>query len=131
MKLLLDTHVALWSVTADPRLSASAQALISDRANAISVSVASLWEIAIKHAVRPKGVRGMPVNAREAATYFSGAGFDILPASAAHIFAIEDLPPWHSDPFDRLMVAQARAEGMTLLTSDATVAKYSGDARKV
>ncbi len=73
----------------------------------------------------------MPVSARQAAAYFSGAGFKVLPASAEHIFAIEDLPPLHADPFDRLIVAQAHSEGMTLLTSDAALAQYPGDVRKV
>ncbi len=131
MKLLLDTHVALWSVTADEKLNASAKALIADLSNSISVSVASLWEIAIKHATKRKGDRGMPINARQAAAYFSGAGFQIMPATTEHIFAVEDLAPVHADPFDRLIVAQARAEGMTLLTSDAVLAKYPGDVRKV
>lgn len=73
----------------------------------------------------------MPLNARAAAAYFSESGYQILPATAAHIFAIEDLEPLHADPFDRLILAQASAEGMTLLTSDAVLAKYPGDVRKV
>ncbi len=131
MRLLLDTHVALWSITADEKLTAKAAALIEDSSNQISVSVASLWEIAIKHATKRKGGRGMPISARKAAAFFSEAGFEILPASARHIFEVEELDPLHADPFDRLILAQARAEGMTLLTSDAILAKYPGDVRKV
>lgn len=131
MNLLLDTHIALWSVTADKRLSAPARALIENRANAISVSIACLWEIAIKHAIVKQGVPAMPISARQAAAYFAAAGFRVLDAQAAHIFAVEELPMVHADPFDRLIVAQARAEGLILLTSDATVARYPGDVRKV
>lgn len=131
MNLLLDTHVALWSVTADPKLSGGARTLIADPSNTLWVSVASLWEIAIKHATRRKGVRAMPVSARQAAGYFKDAGFKDLPASLAHVLAIEGLPLLHADPFDRLMLAQAHAEGMTLLTADAVLAKYPGDVRKV
>jgi PIN domain nuclease of toxin-antitoxin system len=131
MRLLLDTHVALWSVTADDRLSSTARALVKDVSNSISVSVASLWEIAIKHAIRRRGAPAMPVSSRQAADWFSEAGFEILDACANHVFAIEELPPLHADPFDRLIVAQARSEGMTLLTSDAVVAKYPGAVRQV
>ncbi|MFN0024640.1 MAG: type II toxin-antitoxin system VapC family toxin [Parvularculaceae bacterium] len=131
MRLLLDTHIALWSVTADPKLPAAARSLIADFSNTVSVSVASLWEIAIKHATKRRGAQAMPLNARLAASYFTGSGFQILTASAAHIFAIEDLELLHADPFDRLILAQASAEGMTLLTSDAVLAKYPGDVRKV
>lgn len=131
MRLLLDTHVALWSVTADDRLSKSAAGLIADASNAIAVSIASLWEIAIKHAIVRRGAPAMPISARQAAAHFEAAGFRILDAQAAHIFAVEELPMVHADPFDRLIVAQARAEGLTLLTSDATVARYPGDVRKV
>lgn len=131
MRLLLDTHVALWSVTADPKLSADARALIEDVSNPVAVSVASLWEIAIKHATKRKGARGMPISARQAAAFFFGAGFKILPASDSHIFEVEELEPLHADPFDRLILAQARAEGMMLLTADEILARYPGDVRKV
>lgn len=131
MNLLLDTHVALWAVADSPRLSAAAKALIAKPENQISVSVASLWEIAIKHASDKDGGRSMPVSALEALDKFSLAGFGLLPIAASHAIALETLPPIHKDPFDRILVAQARAEGMTLLTSDAVLAKYPGDVRKV
>ena len=131
MRLLLDTHVALWSIANRDRLSGAARALIADTQNAVHISVAALWEIAIKHAIRRGGVAAMPISGRKAAEYFDGAGFGVLSASAAHLLAVEDLPPLHADPFDRLLVAQARAEGMTLLTADAAVARYPGDIRLV
>lgn len=131
MNLLLDTHIALWAVADNPRLSASAKAMIADPNNAISVSVASLWEVAIKHADKREGPRAMPVSAAEAHDKFSLAGYALLPIAAAHALALENLPAFHKDPFDRLIVAQAHAEGMTLLTADAVVARYPGDVRKV
>lgn len=131
MNLLLDTHVALWAVADSPRLSASAKALIATPENQISVSAASLWEIAIKHANGRTGKRSMPVSALEAFDTFSLAGFGLLSIAVSHALALETLPPIHNDPFDRILVAQARAEGMTLLTSDAVLARYPGDVRKV
>lgn len=129
MNLLLDTHVALWAVADSPRLAASAKALIATPDNEVSVSAASLWEIAIKHA--NGGGRTMPVSAEEAHDKFSLAGFGFLSIAASHALALETLPPIHKDPFDRILAAQARAEGMTLLTADAVLAKYPGDVRKV
>lgn len=130
MSLLLDTHVALWAVGDSPRLKSSAKAEIAAHEGGVAVSVASLWEIAIKHA-NETSRKTMPVSAREAHDAFAAAGFAILPIAAAHALAVQDLPTIHKDPFDRILVAQARAEGLTLLTSDATVAKYPGDVRKV
>ena len=95
------------------------------------MSVASLWEIAIKHANDKDGQRTMPVSALEAHDKFLLAGFGLLSVAATHALELEALPLIHKDPFDRILVAQARAEGMTLVTSDATVAKYPGDVRKV
>lgn len=129
MNLLLDTHVALWAVADNPRLPAAAKLLIAAPENDISVSAASLWEIAIKHAHSP--VRTMPVSAEEAYDKFSLAGFSLLSIAASHALALEGLPPIHKDPFDRILIAQARAEGMTLLTSDSVLACYPGDVRKV
>lgn len=129
MNLLLDTHIALWAVANNPRLPAAARDLIANPENGVAVSVASIWKIAIKHGV--KGAARIPVSAAEAHDKFSLAGYELLPVVAAHALALEELPWHHRDPFDRLIVAQARAEGMTLLTSDALVARYPGDVRKV
>lgn len=121
MNLLLDTHVALWAIVDSPRLSAAARGLITaDRATAW-VSVASLWEIRIKHAL---GRGDMPVSARRAAEHFRAAGFRLLDIEEAHVQALDDLPPLHADPFDRLLVAQALVVPLRLLTHDATVSRY-------
>ena len=122
MRLLLDTHVALWAIVDDARLPAQARSLIASPANAVWVSAVNVWEIAIKRAL----ARGdMPVSAEEARRYFSEAGFDMLAITAEHAAAVEALPPIHADPFDRLLVAQAMTEPLRLLTHDATVARYS------
>lgn len=125
MRLLLDTHIALWAIVDDPRLTAPARALIGDSANSVAVSIASLWEIAIKHALARKRPQRMPLSAAEALSYFDGAGYEILPIAAAHIRMLESLKPLHGDPFDRMLVAQALSEPMRLLTHDPKIAAYS------
>lgn len=122
MNLLLDTHVALWAITDHPRLSSGARDLIQAPSANIWVSVASLWEIAIKHALK----RGdMPVSSQDARQYFLESGYQLLPIAAEHVIAVEALTNHHQDPFDRLIVAQALVEPMRLLTHDALVARYS------
>lgn len=125
MNLLLDTHVALWAVAGHKRLSARARELISDPANTIAVSVASLWEIAIKHALKRKSETAIVLSAQDAASAFALAGYAMLSIDASHVLAVEDLPMLHSDPFDRLLVAQALSEPLRLLTHDDVVASYS------
>ncbi|MDE3011074.1 MAG: type II toxin-antitoxin system VapC family toxin [Pseudomonadota bacterium] len=121
MNLLLDTHVALWAITDSPRLSAQARELILAPRAAVWVSTASLWEIAIKHAL----ARGdMPVSSQQARQYFTDAGYRFLAIEPEHAIAVEQLPHHHQDPFDRLLVAQAQVEPMRLLTHDATLARY-------
>lgn len=122
MKLLLDTHIALWAVSDDPRLSPKARELIAAPRNLIWVSAASIWEIAIKHGL---GRGDMPVSGAEALEYFRQSGYRMLPVSPEHAAAVEALPVHHQDPFDRLLVAQSLAEPLRLLTHDTTVARYS------
>jgi len=124
MRLLLDTHVALWALVDDPRLSQRARALIDDPANQVMVSAATVWEIAIKHAL---GRDDMPISGDEALEWFRQAGYDLLPITPAHAAAVEHLPNHHRDPFDRLLVAQAITEPLRLLSHDPLVVRY-GDA---
>lgn len=124
MRLLLDTHIALWALTDDPRLSQRARALIDDPANQVMVSAATVWEIAIKHAL---GRDDMPISGDEALEWFRQAGYDLLPITPAHAAAVEHLPDHHRDPFDRLLVAQAMTEPLRLLSRDPLVVRY-GDA---
>lgn len=125
MRLLLDTHIALWAIVDSPRLSAKARDLISDPANEMVISTASLWEIAIKHALACGAPDDMPVSGQEALGYFRQAGYELLDISPAHVVAIETLPMLHADPFDRILVAQALATPLRLLTHDPMMARYS------
>jgi PIN domain nuclease of toxin-antitoxin system len=122
VNLLLDTHVALWAITDSPKLSARARDLIGEQKAQIWVSAASVWEIAIKHAL---GRGDMPVSGQQALRYFRESGYQLLAVEAEHAVAVENLPAHHQDPFDRILVAQALVEPMRLLTHDAAVARYS------
>lgn len=121
MRLLLDTQIVLWALTGSARLGKVAQDMICDPANEIYVSTATLWEIAIKHAL---GRGDMPVSGVRAAELCSLSGYRELPVSWRHAAHVESLPPLHGDPFDRMLVAQANAEPMRLLSRDAMVARY-------
>jgi PIN domain nuclease of toxin-antitoxin system len=122
MKLLLDTHIALWALADDRRLAAEAREAIATPENTVNVSAASIWEIAIKHVL---GRSGIPFSAEAAIDYFKHAGYRLLPISPAHAAAVETLPALHGDPFDRLLVAQAMTEPIRLITHDKKVAAYS------
>lgn len=122
MNLLLDTHVALWAIAGSRRLSKSAADLIESHHSAVWISTATVWEIAIKHAL---GRGDMPVSSRDAARYFRESGFRFLAIEAEHAIAVEQLPAIHHDPFDRMLVAQALYEPMRLITHDPQLALYS------
>ena len=128
MNLLLDAHVALWAITDSPKLPQSARDLILSPKSTVWVSAASIWEIAIKHAL---GRGDMPVSSRDAARYFTESGYRLLPIEPEHAVAVEALPPHHQDPFDRLLVAQALVEPMRLVTHDRFVALYSDTIIKI
>ncbi|MDO8958180.1 MAG: type II toxin-antitoxin system VapC family toxin [Rhodocyclaceae bacterium] len=121
MRLLLDTQIALWALTGSPRLGALAFDLISNPANEVYISAASIWEIAIKHAL---GRGDMPVSGTRAAELCAQAGYRELPVAWRHAASVDALPPLHGDPFDRILVAQAATEPMRLLSRDTTVARY-------
>jgi PIN domain nuclease of toxin-antitoxin system len=124
LNLLLDTHVALWAIVDAPRLPERIRGLISDPDNAITVSTVSLWEIAIKHGLARRGVGAMPVSAGDALGHFRRAGYAMLAVTPDHAAFVETLPPLHADPFDRLLIAQAFAEPLRLVTHDRAVAVY-------
>ena len=123
MNVLLDTHIAIWAVEDNPRLSLAARNIILDPAVNLFVGIVSLWEIAIKHAL-PRGATAMPMSAADALGFFQTAGFTILPVTGSHVLALEGLPRHHDDPFDRLLVATAIAEPYRLLTHDSRLAAY-------
>lgn len=125
MRLLLDTHIALWAIADSPRLSARARELIDDDGNQVAVSAASIWEIAIKHALARGSDNDMPISGEEAVAYFREAGFELLNISPLQAALIESLPALHADPFDRMLVAQALDTPLRLITHDARVSAYS------
>jgi PIN domain nuclease of toxin-antitoxin system len=129
MRLLLDTHLLLWSAEGPAeRLPAEAAALIGDEANDLFFSAASIWEIALKNARGRDDFRADPQRLRRG---LSENGYTEIPITSEHAAAVSHLPPIHKDPFDRILVAQARLEGTVLLTSDATLAEYGAPARRV
>ena len=125
MRPLLDTHVALWAIADHPNLSERARRLIEDSDNQIFVSVATFWEISIKHALARGGPSDMPISGQTALTYFHEAGYEMLDITPAHTAAVEALPSLHSDPFDRLLVAQAMTVPLRLVTRDPKIIGYS------
>ncbi len=128
MKLLLDTHLLIWAAAGSNRMPKRALALLKDHDNEIFYSAASLWEITIKASTKR---RGFQVDPRVLLRDLRDNGFLELPVTSRHGIAVLGLPDIHQDPFDRLLIAQAIVEGITLLTSDATVAKYPGPIQKV
>ena len=125
MKLLLDTHVALWAIAKRLRLPIAIRELIDDPANDVTVSSVSVWEIAIKNALAKGRPGDIAVSGDQALLHFRDAGYDLLSVSADHGAAVGRLPHLHGDPFDRLLVAQALSEPMRLVTHDAVLARYS------
>ena len=121
MNLLLDTHVALWAITDSVNLPKKARDLIEAPHAFVWVSAASVWEIAIKHAL---GRGDMPVSGQDAARYFRESGYRLLAVEAEHAAAVEELPGHHQDPFDRILVAQALIEPMRLISHDPMIARY-------
>lgn len=128
MKLLLDTQLLLWAAGQPKRLSAAARALLTEPANELLFSAASFWEIAIKKSLGRDDFRVEPRILRRG---LLDNGYVELPITSQHAVHIDSLPDLHRDPFDRLLLAQALTEGITLVTSDAQLAKYPGPIRKV
>ena len=128
MKLLLDTQVLLWAAGLPERLSKSARKLLEDPRSELFFSAASLWEIAIKHTLGREDFRVEPRLLRRG---LLDNGYVELPVTSPHAVSIDALPPLHKDPFDRLLLAQALCEGVTLVTSDSQLARYPAPVRKV
>ncbi|HTV71592.1 MAG TPA: type II toxin-antitoxin system VapC family toxin [Rhizobiaceae bacterium] len=125
MRLLLDTHVAIWALASSSSMPPHIRNLIGRDENEASVSVASLWEIAIKFATH--GRARMPLSCAEAFAAFEKAGYGILDIKPEHAIAVEQLPMSRGDPFDRLLLAQAKSEPMLLLTRDQKLIAAGGD----
>lgn len=128
MKLLLDTHLLLWAAGTPARLPAAARRLIDDRDSALWFSVASLWEIAIKRSLGRSDFKADPRLLRRG---LLENGYAELAIAGEHATAVDALPRLHKDPFDRMLVAQAQVEGITLLTADPQLARYEAPIRLV
>jgi PIN domain nuclease of toxin-antitoxin system len=128
VKLLLDTHLLLWAAGQPKKLPAAARKLIVNQRNSLHFSAASLWEIAIKRALGRNDFHADPGVLRRG---LLESGYTELSITGDHAVAVGVLPVLHKDPFDRMLVAQAAVEGMTLVTADEQVAKYPGSIRRV
>jgi PIN domain nuclease of toxin-antitoxin system len=128
VKLLLDTQLLLWAAGQPERLSKAARKLLDDPRNELIFSAASLWEVAIKSSLGREDFRVEPRLLRRG---LLDNGYTELPVTSQHAVSIDGLPPLHKDPFDRLLLSQALSEGITLLTTDASLAQYPGPVRKI
>jgi PIN domain nuclease of toxin-antitoxin system len=121
MKCLLDTHTIIWLATNSDRLSDSAKRAILDAENECSVSIASAWEVAVKCSLGKLRLEG---GVSEFFRIISENGFSLIPIKSEHIECVEALPFHHRDPFDRLLVASAVTEEMSVITADENLPKY-------
>lgn len=126
MKILLDTHIALWAIADTSKLPDKVIKLLEEESNEVFYSVASVWEIAIKHIIKPEN---MPVSEEDFVRLCEDTGFTRLPIETEHIFLLKTLSrpgdaPKHNDPFDRMLIAQAKSENLMLLTHDSQFPYY-------
>jgi PIN domain nuclease of toxin-antitoxin system len=128
MKLLLDTQILLWAAGEPKRLSVAARKLLLDSHHELLFSAASLWEIAIKSTL---GRDDFQVEPRLLRRGLLDNGYAEVPITSQHAVSIDLLPPLHRDPFDRLLLAQALTEGLTLVTADEQLARYPAPVRHV
>jgi PIN domain nuclease of toxin-antitoxin system len=126
VRFLLDTHILIWAAGPYDKLARPTRQLLTNPDNIFVFSTASLWEIVIKRAQRAD----FAADPRELRRASLDNGYEELAITSMHAFAVEDLPPLHKDPFDRMLVAQARVEGIPLLTADAEVLRYGGLVQK-
>jgi PIN domain nuclease of toxin-antitoxin system len=127
MRYLLDTHFVIWVPLDDFRISSQARTLLNDPENQFVFSVSSIWEIAIKRSLRRGDFHFDP---RELRRRMIENGYEELTIQSRHVVAVDSLPPIHKDPFDRVLIAQAMVEGITLLTADSVMAQYPGPIRR-
>lgn len=118
MKYLLDTHTFIWVMERSRRVSKEIEGKISDPRNHVVVSVATVWEIIIKRMKKPLE---MP---KDILGGINQAGFVLLPIEIAHVLEVEKLPLHHKDPFDRMLISQAKVENLTLITADPKIWEY-------
>lgn len=129
MKALLDTHIVLWAVADSARLPEKIKKLLESEENDVYYSTASVWEVAIKHKIRPEQ---MPVSEEAFVDLCQRTGFVQLPVKSEHIYLLKTLirpkaAPKHNDPFDRMLLAQAKSENLKFITHDAMFLHYGED----
>jgi Uncharacterized protein conserved in bacteria len=127
MRLLLDTHILIWALNGDRRLPAKARRLILDDGNTLYYSTVSLWEVSIKHAIHPENVE---FTGEDLDYFCREAGFLPVEVKNSHVIYLESLrrsegAPPHHDPFDRMLIAQAKAENLVLITHDSLLSYYN------
>ena len=122
MKLLLDTHTALWLVNDYEKLSFKARDMLMDEMNTLYLSIVSVWEVAIKASIGK--LPGFSGGTRTLMAQIEDMPIEILPISLRHTEAVEVLPFIHRDPFDRILVATAQVDDMTILTADEYIFRY-------
>lgn len=126
MKVLLDTHIILWTLENNVKLSEKAREIIENECNQIYYSTASVWEIAIKHMAHPEKMR---IDGRSFSEKCMDSGFEMLPIYDRHVYGLEmltrrdDAPP-HNDPFDRIMLSQAKVDELRFITHDSLILYY-------
>ncbi len=121
MKYLLDTQIVIWAMVGSPRLSDRARGILENVENEFFVSAASVWETAIKHAIKPDEI---PVTSEQMVRFCRASGIVELPICFSHSQRISSLPMHHNDPFDRMLVAQAEEDGLRLLSHDGKLPLY-------
>jgi len=121
MRLLLDTHILLWWVMGDRRLTKDLAAVVASAENDVAVSAATMWEITIKQMLGR-----IDVDLEELRASMAADGFSELPLRFSHSLKLQSLPRLHDDPFDRILIAQSIAEGRQLMTKDADILRYRG-----
>ena len=121
MRYLLDTHIVIWAMAGSKMLSDKARSILQAPGNSFYVSSASVWEVAIKHSVKPYEI---PVTAEQVARFCRDSGIVELPVSFAHAQAVSRLLVHHNDPFDRMLVAQAMEEDLSILSHDGKLPPY-------
>ena len=125
MEILLDTQVLIWALSARSRVPQPMREAIESRTNVVFASAASVWEIAIKTALGKLDLEGL--DPAELPRFIDASGFDELPVLVRHAVAVLELPPHHRDPFDRMLIAQTRAEHLKLATVDPIIRRYDVD----
>lgn len=127
IRYLFDTHIFLWAFDSHPQLSAEARYLLGEYDKELYFSPVNVWEVSNKAGTK----HPLDITAEEFRQHLIEGGFKELPITSKHAAIVETLPRYHGDPFDRMLVAQAIAEGCTLVTHDDNIAKYGTFVRRV